>query len=41
MTGIEEIASVRRLTTIFIKLFSVVIRSSLWVLDWYDSGRLV
>ena len=41
MADIEGMASVLRLTTIFIKLFAVVVRSSLRVLDWYDSGRLV
>jgi hypothetical protein len=41
VASVDEMVSVGRLTTIFIKLFSVVVRSSLRVLDCYDSGRLV
>ena len=39
--GIEGMASVRRLPTMQANLLAVVVRSSLRVLDWYDSGRLV
>ena len=41
VAGIEGMASVQRLPTMQVKLLAVVVRSSLRVLDWYDSGRLV
>jgi len=41
VAGIEEMASVRRLPTMQANLLAIVVRSSLRVLDWYDSGRLV
>ena len=40
MAGVDEMVSVRRLPTIFIKLFAVVVRSSFTGLDRYNSGRL-
>ena len=41
VASIEGMASVRRLPTMQANLLAVVVRSSLRVLDWYDSGRLV
>ncbi len=41
VAGIEGMASVRRLPTMQANLLAIVVRSSLRVLDWYDSGRLV
>ena len=41
LARIEGMASVRRLPTMQANLLAVVVRSSLRVLDWYDSGRLV
>jgi len=41
VAGIEEMASVRRLPTMQANLLAIVVRSSLRVLDWYDSGRPV
>ncbi len=41
VAGIDEMASIRSLPTVLANLLAVVVRSSLRVLDWYDSGRLV
>ena len=41
VAGIEGMASVRRLPTMQANLLAIVVRSSLWVLDWYDFGRPV
>jgi len=41
VTSIDDLGSVPRLTTMQANLLAVVVRNSLRVLDWYDSGRLV
>ena len=41
VAGIEGMAPVRRLPTMQANLLAIVVRSSLRVLDWYNSGRLV